>query len=249
MDHKPLSHCCVYIVVMLWYIHSQMYVNPPLGKSVTMARKTKQQALETRNQILDAAIARFSEFGVSATSLADIAREAGVTRGAIYWHFKNKTDLLNEIWAQSESGLEDVEQEYQSKYPDDPLSVMRAVLCYVFSATARDRRRRSLLEIIFHKCEFVGEMLPLQIVQQNLYLECYEKIEEVLAACIKAGQLPARLNMRRAAIIMRGYITGIMENWLFMPESFDIEQDAPVLVDALIEMLKNSPSLLTEAAS
>lgn len=91
-----------------------------------MARKTKQQALETRNQILDAAIARFSEFGVSATSLADIATAAGVTRGAIYWHFKNKTDLLNEIWAQSESGLEDVEQEYQSKYPDDPLSLMRA---------------------------------------------------------------------------------------------------------------------------
>lgn len=208
-----------------------------------MARKTKQQALETRNQILDAAIARFSEFGVSSTSLADIAAAAGVTRGAIYWHFKNKTDLLNEIWAQSESGLEDVEQEYQSKYPDDPLSVMRAMLCYVFQATARDRRRRALLEIIFHKCEFVGEMLPLQLMQQNLYLECYEKIEDVLAHCIEAGQLPAGLNVRRAAIIIRGYITGIMENWLFMPESFDIQEDEPVLVDALIDMLKISPGL------
>ncbi|MDU4941686.1 MAG: multidrug efflux transporter transcriptional repressor AcrR [Mixta calida] len=214
-----------------------------------MARKTKQQALETRNQILDAAIARFSEFGVSATSLADIATAAGVTRGAIYWHFKNKTDLLNEIWAQSESGLEDVEQEYQSKYPDDPLSLMRAMLRYVFEATARDQRRRSLLEIIFHKCEFVGEMLPLQIMQQNLYLECYEKIEEVLGNCISAGQLPAGLNLRRAAIIIRGYITGIMENWLFMPDSFDIEQDAPMLVETLIDMLKHSPSQSQPAVS
>ena len=213
-----------------------------------MARKTKQQALETRNQILDAAIACFSEFGVSTTSLADIAAAAGVTRGAIYWHFKNKTDLLNEIWTQSESGLEDVEQEYQSKHPDDPLSVMRAMLRYVFAATARDQRRRSLLEIIFHKCEFVGEMLPLQLMQQNLYIECYEKIEEVLGACIKAGQLPAALNVRRAAIIMRGYITGIMENWLFMPDSFDIERDAPMLVEALIDMLKSSPSLTANAA-
>lgn len=150
---------------------------------------------------------------------------------------------MNEIWAQSESGLEDVEQEYQSKYPDDPLSVMRAMLCYVFQATARDRRRRALLEIIFHKCEFVGEMLPLQLMQQNLYLECYEKIEDVLAHCIEAGQLPAGLNVRRAAIIIRGYITGIMENWLFMPDSFDIQEDAPVLVDALIDMLKISPGL------
>lgn len=49
-----------------------------------MARKTKQQAEETRQEILDAAIKTFSERGVSATSLADIAKSAGVTRGAIY---------------------------------------------------------------------------------------------------------------------------------------------------------------------
>lgn len=53
-----------------------------------MARKTKQQALETRQHILDVAIRLFSQQGVSATSLAQIAQAAGVTRGAIYWHFK-----------------------------------------------------------------------------------------------------------------------------------------------------------------
>lgn len=48
-----------------------------------MARKTKQQAGETRRQIIDAALTAFSEQGVSATSLVDIAKQAGVTRGAI----------------------------------------------------------------------------------------------------------------------------------------------------------------------
>lgn len=47
-----------------------------------MARKTKRQAQETRQHILDAAIKAFSERGVSATSLNDIAALAGVTRGA-----------------------------------------------------------------------------------------------------------------------------------------------------------------------
>lgn len=157
-----------------------------------MARNTKQQAQETRNHIIDAAIKRFSEHGVANTSLADIAAGAGVTRGAIYWHFKNKTDLLNEIWTQSESGLTALELEYQSKYPEDPLSVMRAMLLYVFEATATDPRRRALMEIIYHKCEFVGEMTTLQLMQQNLYLECYEKIEEVLKECIAAKQLPEK---------------------------------------------------------
>ncbi|GAB3409089.1 multidrug efflux transporter transcriptional repressor AcrR [Erwinia aphidicola] len=208
-----------------------------------MARNTKQQAQETRNHIIDAAIERFSEHGVSKTSLADIAASAGVTRGAIYWHFKNKTDLLNEIWAQSESGMADLELEYQSKYPADPLSVMRAMLLYVLDAAATDPRRRALMEIIYHKCEFVGEMTTLQLMQQNLYLECYEKIEEVLQQCIDAKQLPENLNTRRVAVVMRGYISGIMENWLFMPESFDLAADAPQLVDTLIEMLIGCPTL------
>lgn len=230
-------------MVVLWYIHSQMYVSTPFCKNPRMARKTKQQALETRNQIIDAAIERFSEHGVSKTSLADIATAAGVTRGAIYWHFKNKTDLLNEIWAQSESGLDDLEVEYQLKYPFDPLSVMRSMISYVFEATVRDTRRRSLMEIIFHKCEFVGEMTTLQLMQQTLYLECYEKIEDVLRQCIEAGQLPADLDTRRTAVVIRGYITGIMENWLFMPESFDLAADATQLVEVLIDMLRHSTSL------
>ncbi|PIJ50613.1 DNA-binding transcriptional repressor AcrR [Erwinia sp. OLTSP20] len=214
-----------------------------------MARKTKEQALVTKNQIIDAAIGRFSAFGVSATSLADIAKAAGVTRGAIYWHFKNKTDLLNEILAQSESGLEDLEHEYRLKYPADPLSILREMLVYVLQATACDARRRSLSEIIFHKCEFVGEMKTLQLMQQNLYLECYEKIEDVLRECIAAGQLPPALMTRQAAIIIRAYMTGLMENWLFMPESFNLAQEASQLVSTLIDTLQYSPGLSHSSVS
>ena len=208
-----------------------------------MARNTKEQAQETRNQIINAAIERFSACGVAKTSLADIAAAAGVTRGAIYWHFKNKTDLLNEIWSQSESVMADLEVEYQAKYPSDPLSVMRALILYVFEATVRDQKRRALLEIMFHKCEFVGEMAALQKMQQNIYLACYEKMAGVLQECIVAGQLPAKLDTTRATIVIRGYISGILENWLFMPESFDLLAEAPHLVDTLTDMLRYSPTL------
>ena len=60
-----------------------------------MVRRTKEEALETRDRILDTAEQVFSERGVARTSLADIADAAGVTRGAIYWHFKNKGDLFS----------------------------------------------------------------------------------------------------------------------------------------------------------
>lgn len=212
-----------------------------------MARKTKAQALETRHQILDAAIVLFSQQGVSATSLADIASAASVTRGAIYWHFKNKANVLHEIWLRCDAGLDDVELEYQTKYPGDPLSVLRAMLVYIFDATANDPQRRALMEIIFHKCEFVGEMASLKNIQQSLLLECYDKIEDILRQCIEAEQLPGSLNTRQAALIMRGYVNGMMESWLFTPESFDLAGDAPELVDAFIDMLRLSPTLTARA--
>ncbi len=87
-----------------------------------------------------------------------------------------------------------------------------------------EERRRLLMEIIFHKCEFVGEMAVVQQAQRNLCLESYDRIEQTLKHCIEAKMLPADLMTRRAAIIMRGYISGLMENWLFAPQSFDLKR-------------------------
>ncbi|MGP3590166.1 multidrug efflux transporter transcriptional repressor AcrR [Vagococcus sp. WN89Y] len=208
-----------------------------------MARKTKQQALETRQHILDVAMRLFSLQGVSSTSLAEIAQAAGVTRGAIYWHFKNKSDLFSEIWLLSESSIGDLEIEYRAKFPGDPLSVLREILVYVLEATVVEERRRLMMEIIYHKCEFVGEIAVVQEAQRNLCLESYDRIENTLAECIAANQLPANLLTRRVAVLMRAYISGVMENWLFAPQSFDLKKEARDYVEILLEMCKLCPTL------
>ena len=95
-----------------------------------MTRKTKQQALETRQHILDVALRLFSQQGVSSTSLAAIAKEAGVTRGAIYWHFKNKSDLFNEIWVLSEANINDLEVEYRAIPQRSTVSCQRDLSVY-----------------------------------------------------------------------------------------------------------------------
>lgn len=65
-----------------------------------MARKTKADALKTRQHLMETAIVQFAARGVSNTTLNDIADAANVTRGALYWHFENKTQLFNELWLQ-----------------------------------------------------------------------------------------------------------------------------------------------------
>jgi TetR/AcrR family acrAB operon transcriptional repressor len=88
--------------------------------------------------------------------------------GAIYWHFKNKSDLFSEIWELSEASISDLEVEYRAKFPNDPLSVVREILVYILEATVTEERRRLMMEIIFHKCEFVGEMVTVQQAQRAM---------------------------------------------------------------------------------
>lgn len=59
-----------------------------------MARRTKAEAEQTRVRILEAALKVFSEKGYSKATIVEIAKEIGLTKGAVYWHFKTKADLL-----------------------------------------------------------------------------------------------------------------------------------------------------------
>ncbi|MTC77154.1 multidrug efflux transporter transcriptional repressor AcrR [Providencia sp. wls1916] len=208
-----------------------------------MARKTKQQAEETRQEILDAAIKTFSERGVTATSLADIAKAAGVTRGAIYWHFKNKVDLFHQACEFSDNQITQAEDYYRSKYTNDPLLILRELLIYILTDFISTPKNRALMEIFFLKCELVGEMASVVDFKRENYLASEQRIIKNLRDCVDAGQLPADLDLACSAVMIRALMSGLLENWLLQPERFIIDAHTTTLVDALLETLKNSVSL------
>ena len=123
-----------------------------------MARKTKEEAQATRDRILDTAEQVFSERGVARTSLADIADAAGVTRGAIYWHFRNKGDLFAGLLDRVALPMEEMVARAADEATEDPLDSIRACCIYVLRRTVRDARCRRVFEILAHKCEYVDEM-------------------------------------------------------------------------------------------
>ena len=72
----------------------------PTGRYVIirgMARKTKEQASQTRQRILLSALELFASKGYDNVSLNDIARRLQLTKGAVYWHFESKQALLEEL--------------------------------------------------------------------------------------------------------------------------------------------------------
>ncbi|MDR3332691.1 MAG: TetR family transcriptional regulator [Synergistaceae bacterium] len=59
-----------------------------------MGRRTKEEALETKERLLEAALDVMSEKPFSSVSMREIAEKVGLSKGATYWHFKNKSDIL-----------------------------------------------------------------------------------------------------------------------------------------------------------
>lgn len=62
-----------------------------------MSRKTKEEAEKTRLRILSNALTLFVKKGYENTTFIDIAEKLNMTKGAVYWHFKSKNELLGAL--------------------------------------------------------------------------------------------------------------------------------------------------------
>ena len=177
-----------------------------------MARRTKAEAEQTRLQIIEAAREVFHERGVSRTSLEQVAAKAGVTRGAVYWHFKNKADLFfamrNQVFLPVVDGFN---QELLAAHKNDPLRGIELSLLEILEALATQPATRQTHQILTFRCEYVDEFAP---VLERLHQQGGDDVAEVLfSAYSKAkslGQLRSGLNPTVLAQDTQSFLTGLI---------------------------------------
>jgi len=158
-----------------------------------MARRTKEEAQETRNRILDTAERVFLKSGVSRTSLDDIAEATGVTRGAIYWHFKNKADLFEAMMERVSLPMEDM-QAHADDDLENPLDYVRGCALRVLEHVTSDPQSRRVQEICHFKVEYVGEMEQLRARHVECRTNALALVERGLRSAAKKGLLAPGVN-------------------------------------------------------
>lgn len=208
-----------------------------------MVRNTKEEALETRNRILDAAEQVFHARGVSRTSLADIAAAADVTRGAIYWHFENKSDLFNAMCERVRLPLETMKAADRELFVDDPMGLLLSNAVQVMCQVAHDPRSRRVFDILFFKCEYVEPDDPIVVRQRECFMSGKEKIKRMLSEAVALRQLPADLDIDLAYVMVHAAFSGMLSDWLFCPGNFDLSRDTENLFSAIIHALRTAPTL------
>lgn len=203
-----------------------------------MVRKTKDEAQETRTRLLDTAEHVFSARGVSRTSLAEIAAAAGVTRGAVYWHFKNKADLFDAMMERVTLPMEQMTVRLGDAALEDPLSYIKAGAMGVLLLLASDERTQCVFDIVNHKCEYVDDMAALRTRHHESCMDCIDHVEAGFKNAIKKGLLPPGVNARRAARGMHALIDGMIVNWLRDRDFISLKRDAEPIIDCYLAGLR-----------
>ena len=203
-----------------------------------MTRKTKEEALETRNAILDATVRVFAAKGAANASLTDIAREAGVTRGAIYWHFTNKADLLNALWDEVLLLYTPLARASESRDEPDPLGRLRELYVRFLGRLADDPRQQQPIRILFDQGSGSEDIDLIRTRHLQTLHQRNRSVQTVLRNAIDRGQLSPDLDVRLGTIAVVSFIHGLIANWVLTPDMFDIKGDAPALIEGLLQMLR-----------
>jgi TetR/AcrR family acrAB operon transcriptional repressor len=201
-----------------------------------MVRRTKEDAEQTRLQIIAAARKVFHERGVSRSSLEQIATEAGVTRGAVYWHFANKPELFFAVRQHFTLPLIDqVDQSLFDETLEDPLEGMRIALRQIPRVLRQDQAAREMFEVMCFRCEYVDEFAPL-LVRQASCGELPGKLEFAYRRAQACGKLRAGIDPALAAQDTTNFVRGSVDRWLAGPRDAAADAELDALIDHHIAM-------------
>ena len=198
-----------------------------------MARKTKEDAKLTRLQIIDAAREVFLARGVSRTSMEHIATQAGVTRGAVYWHFSNKTELFQAMREQVFLPLIDrMDDTLLVEGTQDPLTCIENFLCGSIQTLNENITTRQTYEIMMAKCEYVDEFA---VVLQQMLSNCSiinEKVRLVYERAKALGQLHPSHEPTQLAMDTHLFFIGLLHMWVKDTEGNRYRHQAIELIKA-----------------
>lgn len=200
-------------------------------EAVTM-RKTKEEAEITKQKIMDASLQLFKNMGVDATRLQDIAKAAGMTRGAIYWHFKNKLDILTTLMLDMKKRFEVLLKNFQEE-DGGAVEKLERLIHEIIMAHTADERFQDLIIVMMsnyqrsqnpRKHHFKAEF-PTQFI---------ETVSDLTRQGMDEGAIRRDIDPNEIAWIVLFIITGSIITNLEFPNAYKVSDKSDRIVDCFM---------------
>lgn len=212
-----------------------------------MARKTKEEAAQTRQAIMDTAVQVFLDKGYSSTSLSDIANAAGLTRGAIYWHFADKRDLFSAICDQVLPLLLQHSEQLERDMLENPAQALWRHSLQVLDTVVDNKRVRRIATVLHLHCEYVGELAPHRLNDMGWMQQKYRLLCRAFALAAQRGLLQEGCTPEEAACGLQALHRGLIQLWLTLPDCIPQPQTRANLLSPYFRGVFRDVSWLAEA--
>jgi TetR/AcrR family acrAB operon transcriptional repressor len=196
-------------------------------------RKTKEDAALTRQALLDGALRCFGRKGIAGSTLEDIAGEARVTKGALYWHFTGKGGIFRAMRdAVSLPIMDRADVTLLHEGEGDPLQRIEAFLAGVLHGLEKDAGLRATLSVMHFKCEYAGELeRELEGARANTQ-RLVTAFAKAYGEARRKGLLAAGVTPKAAAAETMMFMSGMLRLWLLDGTPRGLRRDARAAVRA-----------------
>lgn len=172
---------------------------------------------DTRTKILNSAQRVFAQHGYSGATLDFIAHEAGLTKGAVYWHFSSKSDLFLALCEQSLDQLQSrlPNQVHEVLTSDHPMESLRLLLESEFEACKEGSGERPLLFF-----EFVSNIREPQVREKlnTAFTKLIQSTSQLLKDMQRKHLISTNTDPHELAITLHSLINGAVLMWLIAPD-------------------------------
>lgn len=199
-------------------------------------KRTKEDALKTKQALIDASLEVFLEKGYAATTLQDIADKAGVTRGAIYWHFKGKDDFYRELYEREYQVAMDLfDEAFNADLPSfEKLKLMVETAVANFYTNERFSKYVELTAFQIEYATF-AKINNKKTRTNNMALLAMEKLA---ASAIKSGVISNKYTAEEIAKTLMLFMAGFYRLKFTAPQFFKNLDESLAIVNNYLNSIK-----------
>jgi len=197
----------------------------------------KAQRAASIERLLAAALNQFVRHGYRHTTVETIALSAGLSKGAVYFYFGNKSTLLLRLLDQIEDVVVD---EMEGRIALAAPSAQDMLIAFVHGqAMLGVERWEHVLLLILMSLEFRGAGEEIEARVTGIYARLYDAVEAIIEEGKTAGVISADLRTREQAAIVMAEHDGTFLEWYRRGRSLDGEELVRALRAATLGGLKN----------
>ncbi len=183
--------------------------------------ETRRDTSVRRQQIVSAARKLIVKYGSEHVTVRRIAREIGVSEGAIYRHFKSKRDILSFLVDEIEDILMgDIAGVCADAGELNSVEILKKIMQEHISSV--EQRYGISFQVIAEIISFGDKKLNKKMY--DVIDEYLARISVILADGVKAGVIRQDIDLWAVATLLFGTIQGLVNLWALSNYSFDLEQ-------------------------